>query len=188
MGEYSASGLSADDAMALIAAAILPLQQAANLLRNSPYTVQDGGANPLSSVSTVGVNPGSLVGISDLGGCGPNGVPGFGFAIWTGTEFRRVSRGVQTVRAPAAIINLDYWKDPMRIVLSGTTLVTTRILLANGKEGALYSLAKPGISSLLSAFGTNLLGGTGATDIAVVGPNTNYFEIIASTLTQVQTT
>lgn len=186
MAEINNPGISAADVAAMIAAAV----PGTNVLKNSPYTVQDAGANPLASVVTTGLPAGSIVGVSDLGGCGAAGTPGFGFAIWTGAEWRRVSRGVQVTYAPVATINLDYWKDPMRIIVSGTTVLSNaRILIANGKNGALYSMAKPGLATnLLSAFGVGSSGSPAGSDIAVVGPSTNYFEIINSTITQVQTT
>lgn len=179
-----------EDALASLGATVggITIPRAAQVAAAGPYTVQTGGANPLTGINTANLPAGTLVGVSDLGGCGPLGVPGYGLAQWVGTEWRRISRGVQTTYAPVATMTLDYWKDPTRIILSGTTLVATRILLDNAKLGHLVSLAKPGLSNLLQALAINLTGNSAGTDLTQVGGAVSVYEVLSgSQLSSVST-
>ncbi len=157
-----------------------------------PFTVQDGGANPLLSLDTASIKAGTTAAVSDMGGCGSGASgtasQGPGLALWTGTEWRRLSRGLEKTIAPATTINLDYWKDPWRVKLSGTTVVSATFVLVNSKAGHLVAAYKPGLlSALLAAFNIKMQGDSGS-GLAILGPSLALFEYDGSSIQQVQTT
>lgn len=172
------------DLQAIMNARLLALD-ASQALRNRLFTVQDGGSDPLFSYDTTSLPNGTIVTVSDLGGCGMDGVPGKGLCVWMG-EWRRLSRGVPKTLAPGNI-TLDAFKDPMRIVFNGSLLTTIRTQIARPFLGGRWSFVRPGLGALTNALGVGLLGTGTSTDIVLVGASVNFVEYIGNAFSRVDT-
>lgn len=153
-------------------------------LTQRAFTVQDGGADPLFSYNTTGLANGTIVIVSDLGGCGANATPGKGLVVWMG-EWRRLSRGLTATLAPGTT-TLDAFKDPMRIAYAGSLLTVTRAILKRPFLTAKWSFVRPGLGSATAALGVGLDGAPVGNDVALVGAAVNFIEYTGSTLTRVE--
>ncbi len=166
---------AAEDAATTLSGRVGTAESTLGVVNGGPYNVQAGAANQLSTIPTTGLKPCIAI-VADMGGCGSAGTNGPGLALWTGSEWRRLSRGVQATMTPQATINLDYWRDPWRVKLSGTTVATTNFLLVNSKVGHLVSIAKPGLTGALLAAFTVALSASPAAAVPVVGPTVAFIE------------